>query len=151
MPMATPCTAAVSRPSREPRDVSRSMRAEASYVFGGRTRARSERELRVALAKTADEAANLTRYQPDLATHVDRNADGVTLTLASGVTIHGALLVAAVGLYLGSLGSGLAVILTYYGLLFLLGLPFVGLRAPALLALAGAWLMFFGTPSFLML
>lgn len=55
------------------------------------------RELRIALVKTADEAANLTRYQPDLATHVDRNADGVTLTLASGVTIQGALLVAAEG------------------------------------------------------
>ena len=30
-------------------------------------------------------------------------------------------------------------ILTYYGLLFLLGLPFLGLRAPALFAWACAW------------
>ena len=50
-----------------------------------------------------------------------------------------ALLVAVLGLVLGVPDSGLAVILTYYGVLFLLGLPFVGLRAPALLALAAGW------------
>ncbi|WP_176592393.1 UbiH/UbiF/VisC/COQ6 family ubiquinone biosynthesis hydroxylase [Sphingobium sp. EM0848] len=55
------------------------------------------RDLRVALAQTGSQAENLTRFQPDRATHVDRNADGVTLTLASGETIHGALLVAAEG------------------------------------------------------
>lgn len=55
------------------------------------------RDLRVALAQTAEKAENLTRFQPDRATHVDRNADGVTLTLASGATIHGALLIAAEG------------------------------------------------------
>lgn len=55
------------------------------------------RDLRAALAQTADEAVNLTRYQPDRAVHVDRNADGVTLTLASGVRLRGALLVAAEG------------------------------------------------------
>jgi 2-octaprenyl-6-methoxyphenol hydroxylase len=55
------------------------------------------RDLRVALAQTAAEAENLTRFQPDRATHVDRNADGVTLTLSSGETIHGALLIAAEG------------------------------------------------------
>ena len=52
-----------------------------------------------------------------------------------------ALLIAALGLVLGGLGSGLAIILTYYGVLFLLGLPFVGLRAPALLVLAGVWVV----------
>lgn len=55
------------------------------------------RDLRVALAQAAEQAENLTRFQPDRATHADRNADGVTLTLASGETIHGALLVAAEG------------------------------------------------------
>ncbi|WP_313806372.1 FAD-dependent monooxygenase [Sphingobium sp.] len=55
------------------------------------------RDLRVALAQTAEKAENLTRFQPDRATHVDRHADGVTLTLAGGQTIHGALLVAAEG------------------------------------------------------
>jgi hypothetical protein len=57
-----------------------------------------------------------------------------------GIAIR-ALLIALVGLYLGSLGSGLAIILTYYGLLFVLGLPFVGLRAPALFGLTGAWVV----------
>lgn len=50
-----------------------------------------------------------------------------------------ALLVAGVGLALGVLDSGIAVILTYYGLLFVLALPFLGLRAPALAGLAAAW------------
>jgi len=50
-----------------------------------------------------------------------------------------AVMVAVIGLALGQLDSGLAVILTYYGLLFLLGLPFVGLGWRALLVLAGAW------------
>ena len=57
-----------------------------------------------------------------------------------GIAVR-ALVIALVGLYLGSLGSGLAIILTYYGLLFLLGLPFAGLRAPALFGLAGAWIV----------
>ncbi len=59
---------------------------------------------------------------------------------SAGLAVR-ALLVAAVGLALGELDSGLAVILTYYGLLFLAGLLFVGLRSRALLALAGVWLV----------
>ena len=55
------------------------------------------RDLRVALAQAAGQATHLTRFQPNRATHVDRNADGVTLTLASGEVLHGALLVAAEG------------------------------------------------------
>lgn len=55
------------------------------------------RDLRVALEQTARAATNLIRYQPDHAVSVDRSEDGVALTLASGVTIHGALLVAAEG------------------------------------------------------
>ncbi|AYO80722.1 UbiH/UbiF/VisC/COQ6 family ubiquinone biosynthesis hydroxylase [Sphingobium yanoikuyae] len=55
------------------------------------------RDLRVALAQTAAEVENLTLFQPDRAVHVDRNADGVTLTLQNGAMIHGALLVAAEG------------------------------------------------------
>lgn len=47
-----------------------------------------------------------------------------------------AVLVALLGLALGGLETGLAVILAYYGVLFLLGLPFLGLRAPALAVLA---------------
>ncbi|WP_019052284.1 FAD-dependent monooxygenase [Sphingobium xenophagum] len=55
------------------------------------------RDLRIALAQAAADAVHLTRFQPDRAIHVDRNADGVTLTLASGAMIRGALLVAAEG------------------------------------------------------
>lgn len=47
-----------------------------------------------------------------------------------------AVLIALIGLCLGEVDSGLAVVLTYYGLLFLLGIGFVGLRARALFVLA---------------
>ncbi len=57
---------------------------------------------------------------------------------SAGLAVR-ALLIASFGLLLGELDSGLAVILTYYGLLFLLGLAFVGLRAPVVLGLAVAW------------
>ena len=50
-----------------------------------------------------------------------------------------ALAIGALGLLVGPWDTGVAVILTYYGLLFLLGLVFVGLRARSLLALAVAW------------
>ena len=52
-----------------------------------------------------------------------------------------AVLIAVVGLALGAADSGLAVILTYYGVLFCLGALFVGLRAGPLLALAAAWVV----------
>ena len=52
-----------------------------------------------------------------------------------------AVLIATLGLVLGALESGVAVILTYYGALFLLGLPFVGLRARTLAVLAAAWVV----------
>nr|WP_281352360.1 heparan-alpha-glucosaminide N-acetyltransferase domain-containing protein [Phytoactinopolyspora alkaliphila] len=44
-----------------------------------------------------------------------------------------------VGLAIGLPDSGVAVILVYYGVLFLAAIPFLGLRAPALFALAGFW------------
>ncbi|MBJ7359919.1 heparan-alpha-glucosaminide N-acetyltransferase domain-containing protein [Nocardioides sp.] len=50
-----------------------------------------------------------------------------------------ALLIALLGLALGGLETGIAVILTYYGVLFLLGLPFLGLGTRPLLAIAAAW------------
>jgi hypothetical protein len=50
-----------------------------------------------------------------------------------------AVLVAALGLALGELETGLAIILTYYGVLFLLGMPFLRLRARTLFLLALAW------------
>ena len=60
--------------------------------------------------------------------------------VAGGLTVR-ALIVALIGLVLGELGTGIAVILTYYGLLFLLGLPFLRFRARALFLLSGGWLV----------
>ena len=58
----------------------------------------------------------------------------------AGLAVRAAM-VAFLGLMLGELDTGIAVILTYYGVLFLLGLPFVGLRAPTLLALGLGWVV----------
>lgn len=55
------------------------------------------RALRVALAQTAECAAQLTRFQPDRATDVVRDQDGVRMTLASGKELAAPLLVAAEG------------------------------------------------------
>lgn len=52
-----------------------------------------------------------------------------------------ALLVGVVGLALGVPDSGIAVILAYYGVLFVLALPFLGLRAGQLAALAAGWVL----------
>jgi hypothetical protein len=61
-------------------------------------------------------------------------------TNAVGLAVR-ALLVALIGLVLGELETGLAIILTYYGVLFLLGIPFVRLRARTLFLLAAAWVV----------
>ena len=52
-----------------------------------------------------------------------------------------ALLIALIGLMLATQDTGLAVILTYYGVLFLMAIPFVGLRARSLALLAAAWVV----------
>ncbi len=59
---------------------------------------------------------------------------------ASSVTVR-ALLIAALGLTLGPLDSGVAVILAYYGVFFLLAVPFLGLRARWLYAVAVPWVV----------
>lgn len=79
---------------------------------------------------------------------------GVSLALMTRVPLRGAplarrtaaiaaraLLIAVIGLVLGGLETGLAIILTYYGVLFLLGLPFTLLGARALAALAVVWVV----------
>lgn len=71
---------------------------------------------------------------------------GVSMVLMSRRTSSAglaarAVLVAAWGLVLGELDSGLAVILTYYGVLFLLGLPFLRLGARALFGWACVWVV----------
>lgn len=60
---------------------------------------------------------------------------------ASAGLVVRAVLVGALGLLLGTLGTGIAVILTYYAILFVLALPFLGLRAPTLAALAVGWMV----------
>lgn len=52
-----------------------------------------------------------------------------------------AVLIAGIGLSLGELDSNIAVILTYYGVLFLVGIPFLVLRARWLLAVAALWIV----------
>ncbi|WP_137293272.1 heparan-alpha-glucosaminide N-acetyltransferase domain-containing protein [Nocardioides dongxiaopingii] len=58
---------------------------------------------------------------------------------ATRAVVVRAVLVGLVGLLLGELDTGLAVILTYYAVLFVLALPFLGLRARPLLVLAVGW------------
>ncbi|HET7328013.1 MAG TPA: heparan-alpha-glucosaminide N-acetyltransferase domain-containing protein [Nocardioidaceae bacterium] len=67
--------------------------------------------------------------------------NGARRKLASAGLVVRALFIAMIGLLIGALPSGLAVILTYYGLLFLMGLPFVGLRARSLAVLSVVWLL----------
>lgn len=55
-----------------------------------------------------------------------------------GVVVR-AVLVGALGMLLARADSGIAIILTYYGLLFCVGVLFVGLRTRALLVLAAGW------------
>jgi uncharacterized membrane protein len=77
---------------------------------------------------------------------------GVSVALVSGRTqpVHGleryavrlavrAVAIGALGLALGLVPSGIAVILAFYAVLFLLGLPFVGKPAGALAAIAVVW------------
>ena len=59
---------------------------------------------------------------------------------SAGLAVR-ALLVALVGLALGEVDSGIAVILTHYGLLLLLGLLVLGLEARTLAVLAAVWVV----------
>ena len=58
--------------------------------------------------------------------------------VSAGLAVR-ALLIAVLGLLLGSLPSGILVILAYYGVLFLLGIPFIRLGAGSLALLAVVW------------
>ncbi|HZJ04818.1 MAG TPA: heparan-alpha-glucosaminide N-acetyltransferase domain-containing protein [Nocardioidaceae bacterium] len=60
--------------------------------------------------------------------------------VSAGLVVR-ALLVAGIGMAIGGLPTGIAVILTYYGLLFLLGIPFLGLRARSLAILSAVCLL----------
>lgn len=59
---------------------------------------------------------------------------------SAGLAVR-ALLIAALGLVLAEAGSGIAVVLTYYAVMFVLALPFLGLSARWLVTLAGFWVV----------
>lgn len=76
-----------------------------------------------------------------LSTGKERPLEGADLWAARrGIALR-ALVVGAVGLSLGGLEVNIAVILVNYALLFLCVLPFIGIRAKRLWALAAAWLL----------
>lgn len=64
---------------------------------------------------------------------------GRPLALRTAGIAARALFIGLLGLLLGGLDTGIAIILTYYGVLFVLGLPFTFLGARALLPLTVAW------------
>jgi uncharacterized membrane protein len=66
---------------------------------------------------------------------------GRPLALRSAGIAGRAVLIALLGLLLGGLDSGVAVILTYYGVLFVLGLPFTFLRLRTLVPLTVGWVV----------
>jgi uncharacterized membrane protein len=61
---------------------------------------------------------------------------GRPLAAAMAATLARAVVLALVGLLLGAFDSGLAIILVYYGLLFVVAVPFLGLGPRALFVLA---------------
>jgi uncharacterized membrane protein len=58
----------------------------------------------------------------------------------TGIAVR-AVIIALIGLVLGGVETNIAIILFHYGLLFLLALPFVGLRLRALAAWAAGWVL----------
>jgi uncharacterized membrane protein len=66
---------------------------------------------------------------------------GEELRAATTATVVRAAVIGAIGLVLGELESGVAVILVNYGFLFLVGSFFLGLRARALLLMASVWIV----------
>ncbi|WDF34408.1 heparan-alpha-glucosaminide N-acetyltransferase domain-containing protein [Arthrobacter agilis] len=58
----------------------------------------------------------------------------------SGIAVR-AVIIALIGLVLGGVETNIAIILFHYGVLFLVALPFVGLRLRALAAWAAGWLV----------
>ncbi|HEX6195889.1 MAG TPA: heparan-alpha-glucosaminide N-acetyltransferase domain-containing protein [Jiangellaceae bacterium] len=69
---------------------------------------------------------------------------GRVLGAAAAGTTARALVLLLVGLVVGTFDSGVAVILAYYALLFVVAAPFLGLRSRILIPLAVVWMI--GTP-----
>ena len=66
---------------------------------------------------------------------------GEKLRAAATATVVRAAVIGLIGLVLGELNSGVAVILVNYGFLFLVGALFLGLRARTLLWMASIWIL----------
>jgi len=62
------------------------------------------------------------------------------LSVSAGLVTR-AVLIAALGLWLADRRSGVAVILAYYGVLFVVALPFLGLRTRSLVPITTSWLV----------
>lgn len=60
--------------------------------------------------------------------------------MAAGTAVRAAV-IGFVGLLLGEVASGIAVILVYYAVLFVVAVPFMALRTPVLLAVTAAWIV----------
>ena len=76
-----------------------------------------------------------------LVTGRERPAAGADLKSARRTVAVRAAVIAFIGLSLGVLGSGVAVILVNYGLLFVVAIAFLGLGPRVLATLAGGWLL----------
>jgi uncharacterized membrane protein len=74
-----------------------------------------------------------------LVTGRERPLSGRALNAARVGVIVRAVIIGLIGLSIGGLDSHVAVILTYYAVLFVLATPFLGLRWPTLAVLAGLW------------
>ncbi|MHA7263363.1 heparan-alpha-glucosaminide N-acetyltransferase domain-containing protein [Arthrobacter sp. TMN-37] len=66
-----------------------------------------------------------------------------------GIAVRAAV-IATVGLVLGGVETNIAIILFHYGILFLLALPFLGLRLPVIAAWAAGWLLLSPVAAFLL-
>ena len=74
-----------------------------------------------------------------LVTGATRPVRGRDRTRASTAIVIRALLIGLIGLLLVEAGAPVAVILTYYAVLFVLALPFLGMSPATLAVLAGSW------------
>jgi uncharacterized membrane protein len=100
-------------------------------LSGGRAAALFALLAGVSLALVTDRAASTPRDAD-----VPRRAQ---MRAARAGVLARAAVIGALGLLLGGLDTGIAVILTYYAVLFVLGLPFLGLRWRILAVLALVW------------
>ena len=107
-------------------------------LSGGRAAALFALLAGVSLALVTERAANAPA-SPDPVREPDVVPRRTALKAARAGVVVRAFVIGVLGLLLGQLDTGIAVILTYYAVLFLLGLPFLGLSWRVLAALAAGW------------